>query len=95
MAGYVTVELSGRIHRDEETGYYVSIIDALDIATNAPTLEQVVEMTFDAIRSHFEVARKLGVLDRELGKLGIRSAPPIRIKPRLSVETEDREITLS
>ncbi len=89
----VTLTLTGRVYRDAETGYYVSVVDGLDIATNAPTLDQVMEMTWDLIAGHLETARRLGVLERELGKLGVKvgaEIPPLQVKARLAVEGERR-----
>lgn len=89
----LTLEISGRIYRDpeSESGMYVSVIDAWGISTCGRTPEEAMQMTSRLIHDHLEAARQLGVLERELAKIGvIRASPPARmhVRTRFQVDTE-------
>jgi len=95
----LSLAVSGRIYRDAETGQYVSVIDGWEISACGPTIEETVARTWDLIDGHLEVAKKLGVLARELQRVGATppTTPPERINvhAKLSVEGERQVVLLA
>ncbi len=99
MTQPVTLTLSGRIYLDAETGQYVSVIEGWDISACAPTMEEVVERTWKLVDGHLEVAQQLGVLERELARIGATlptgKLDRIIVRARLAVEGEHQVVLLA
>jgi predicted RNase H-like HicB family nuclease len=94
----IVLTVSSRIFKDPEsdTGMFVSVIDAWDIAASGRTPEEAMQMTPRLIHAHLEAARKLGVLERELAKVGVMAAPAphrMHLRTQFAIETE-AEISL-
>ena len=83
---HLAVELTGRIYRgpESDTDLYVSVIDAWDIAACGRTIDEALAMMQHLIDGHLATARQLGVLDRELRKVGV--APPQDNNLRLQIK---------
>lgn len=95
----ITLTVSSRIYKDprSDTGMFVAVIEAWDIATSAKTAAEAQEMVWRLIEHHIAAARKLGVLDRELAKIGVTGHATEghigAVRMRLAFE-EEREITI-
>lgn len=88
MSDPTTIELTGRIERRD--GVYLSRIEELDLFTYADTMEDVLKLTIEVIRCHFDTCKKMGTLDNVLASLirGNRAQTPQSIT--LSIETDMR-----
>ena len=73
VAPATLVRVSGRIWQDAETGHYNAEIDGWNQSACAPNLEQLIAMTAELVAGHLVVASQLGVLERELEKVGARA----------------------
>lgn len=58
------------ILKKEKSGYVVECID-LNIVTQGKTVQEAKENIIEAINLHLQSAMELGILDKELDKLGI------------------------
>jgi hypothetical protein len=91
----MTLDVTGRIYKDpdSDTGMYISTIDEWQIATCGRTVDEAVDMTWRLVEQHIEVSRQLGVLSRELGKLGMRADDlPVTLRGRFTVEGQQHLI---
>ena len=72
----IEITLTGTIHKDPETGYFISVCNELNICTNAPTLEETILRTFEMIDSYFVAAKQIGLLEKTLADLCVPNPAP-------------------
>ncbi len=81
--------LTCRIARDG--GVFVCDCVELGIATSGDTVDEVMHRTIDMIRSHFLVAKELGVLGRELAKAHAPAVPGSELRFELRFTLDEAE----
>ena len=82
------------IVKKEEDGYMVECID-LNIVSQGDTLQEARKNIREAIGLHFKSASELGILDKELEKLGvIKKKSKLEVTPR-GLESAPIEIPIS